>query len=455
MANRIQIRRGSGAPSGSLNYELGWDTTNKILYINDGGTDKAAALPLTGGTLTGDITIANEAPILYLKSTSMDTASTNSTGAYNYIYFTDTNNKLNAFLYGYVTGSSSYLYIGVRHRNTGDTDNVQNYFRISISADNTAEVYFNNPAAWRSGLSAACMVIDNGYFALMPTSGSNGWIKIGTSNIDYGLLPSQSGNAGSGHNSLGAGSWYWKYAYIDEIYGTLNGNITGSASYLSCPNLSTEADIPTNGTTHTYRGSGDNWQGNITSMAYAGILSVDGSYSRGWQMWASRGTDGVLHWRNPNGTATAWENERIILDSTNYTSYTVNKTGSGASGSWGISISGTAQSAVNASNANQVLVWSSNETAIGAAATPANATNSSIWINYRSGSGGTTTDGATKLTDYYFGNRKGAIDDVVIHAAIIDAKIKDGGGTARRIWVTTTNAKPSGAVNGDIVLVKV
>lgn len=57
MANRIQIRRGSGNPgSNLLSYELGWDTTNKALYINDGGTPKIAALPLTGGTLSGSIT---------------------------------------------------------------------------------------------------------------------------------------------------------------------------------------------------------------------------------------------------------------------------------------------------------------------------------------------------------------------------------------------------------------
>lgn len=43
-----------------------------------------------------------------------------------------------------------------------------------------------------------------------------------------------------------------------------------------------------------------------------------------------------------NGT---WQNWRKILDSTNYTSYTVKKDGTGASGTWGINISGNAASA--------------------------------------------------------------------------------------------------------------
>ena len=43
-----------------------------------------------------------------------------------------------------------------------------------------------------------------------------------------------------------------------------------------------------------------------------------------------------------NGT---WQDWRKILDSSNYTDYTVTKTGSGASGSWGISITGNAATA--------------------------------------------------------------------------------------------------------------
>ena len=53
---------------------------------------------------------------------------------------------------------------------------------------------------------------------------------------------------------------------------------------------------------------------------------------------------GNLMWGKQYGSST-WQAERVILDSANYTSYTVTKTGGGASGTWGIGISGNAATA--------------------------------------------------------------------------------------------------------------
>jgi hypothetical protein len=61
-----------------------------------------------------------------------------------------------------------------------------------------------------------------------------------------------------------------------------------------------------------------------------------------------------------NGT---WQDWRIHLDSGNYTSYTVTKTGSGASGTWGISITGNATTATTAGKL-------SNTSAIGSSIQP-------------------------------------------------------------------------------------
>ena len=61
------------------------------------------------------------------------------------------------------------------------------------------------------------MTVDS-YPTLQPPSGVDNWIKIGKANTSYGLLPSQGGGAGSGHNYIGTSSWYWKYAYIDQIF---------------------------------------------------------------------------------------------------------------------------------------------------------------------------------------------------------------------------------------------
>ena len=55
-----------------------------------------------------------------------------------------------------------------------------------------------------------------------------------------------------------------------------------------------------------------------------------------------------------SGTAIGYIAGNEILHSNNYTSYTVTKTGGGASGTWGISISGNATTATTATNATQL-----------------------------------------------------------------------------------------------------
>lgn len=108
----------------------------------------------------------------------------------------------------------------------------------------------------RANLGTWSLVSDS-YNTLMPADGTtNAWIKIGTSNTSYGLLPSASGGAGSGHNYIGTSSWYWKYAYIDQIYGYLNGNISGNAATTTTTADTTNALYPvgvTSGATTTLK----------------------------------------------------------------------------------------------------------------------------------------------------------------------------------------------------------
>jgi hypothetical protein len=91
---------------------------------------------------------------------------------------------------------------------------------------------------------------------------------------------------------------------------------SGSTGYVVVNGINTEEDISTTGV-RAYSGSGSSWTGSITSMQYAAILAF-GGYSRGWQMWASRGTTASLRWRNGNSDQTAWEAERLIYDSANF-----------------------------------------------------------------------------------------------------------------------------------------
>ena len=60
------------------------------------------------------------------------------------------------------------------------------------------------------------------------------------------------------------------------------------------------------------------------------------------QIWAEHGGSLNHRYGNAGGIDKTW---RTLLDSANYTGYTVTKTGSGASGTWGISITGNAATA--------------------------------------------------------------------------------------------------------------
>lgn len=102
-------------------------------------------------------------------------------------------------------------------------------------------------------------LISDSYNTIMPADGTtNGWYKFGTSNTSYGILPSASGSAGSGHNYIGTSSWYWKYAYIDEIHGTLKGNAETATKATQ--------DGSGNTITSTYvKKAGDSMTGNLTA----------------------------------------------------------------------------------------------------------------------------------------------------------------------------------------------
>lgn len=110
----------------------------------------------------------------------------------------------------------------------GNYDTAQHFGGIDITSakDGTITYSISAPANFRSAIGTWALISDS-YNTIMPADGTtNGWYKFGTSNTSYGILPSASGTAGSGHNFIGTSTWYWKYSYIDEIYArnlTLSG----------------------------------------------------------------------------------------------------------------------------------------------------------------------------------------------------------------------------------------
>lgn len=69
---------------------------------------------------------------------------------------------------------------------------------------------------------------------------SSSWIRTTTT----GILPYTSGDSSHGNSSLGTPTWYFSKAYIQNIYGYLNGNISGSST--SCSGNSATATTATN-----------------------------------------------------------------------------------------------------------------------------------------------------------------------------------------------------------------
>ena len=91
---------------------------------------------------------------------------------------------------------------------------------------------------------------------------------------------------------------------------------------------------------------------------------------------------------------------------------------------------GNATTSTTASNARNLLAYSGNEATLGAnSAAAGGSTNDHIWFNFRDVMGGSTTNGSTKLINYYFGNRKGTVADVTVHAATFDGNLTGSAAT--------------------------
>ena len=82
----------------------------------------------------------------------------------------------------------------------------------------------------------------------------------------------------------------------------------------------------------------------LVAGARTNFLRLDGYGSSIYGVFLVSGYQGSFY-RLLKNSSTAWAGPYLILDAGNYTSYTVTKTGGGASGTWPISISGNATSA--------------------------------------------------------------------------------------------------------------
>jgi len=113
---------------------------------------------------------------------------------------------------GYRAGNSQCPSWEVRSSNT-HTGTGEGYASYTTGTGNKAPRYVGHTH----------MKYANGFWGMITPGGADdAWIRT-TSN---GIIPYQSGNAGSGHQSLGTSTWYFSDAYIDSVHGNLDGKST-------------------------------------------------------------------------------------------------------------------------------------------------------------------------------------------------------------------------------------
>lgn len=237
----------------------------------------------------------------------------------------------------------------------------------------------------------------------------NGHITTtGTNKLTLPNITSVSGNAGTAT----------KFASAQSV--TLTGDTTGTASSQAGWSITTKTDrLSTVGDKRDVTTTPDDYKNKIifqglkTNTSFGSPSTDQYSYVVGLRGWgnSSGGNAHELAFNNSgifrrHGATTAWGSWIKMLDSENYTSYTVTKTGSGASGTWGINISGTATNATNATNAKYWGFVAANELRLDINTKPSSAISAYIGYKWSDGSAD------AKINDYRFCNGGGRLAGV-------------------------------------------
>ena len=319
--------QGNGSTIGTFNPKTGNSTIN-ITAANIGAAASSHThnyLPLTGGTITGELSFkptdsSDAAPKIY--SSTAEGGVTN----LNFVVADDSND--------------SFIFRMNYYKNTNEADRerfIINWDGVTSKAAITAPSFNGNLNGNASTAS-----------------------KLGTSTVGGTAKPIylNAGTATALSATVGSSSLpvYLNAGTITQCGTSLGVSITGNSATTNQLNVSvltsqSLADYKTSG--HLYYAGGSNTVSDKPSGVDAfGMFTMQ--TASGWQgqilMASNIATS--LYWRTANNNFNGgW---RKILDSSNYGEYVPTKTGTGASGTWGINISGNAATASKLATARTI-----------------------------------------------------------------------------------------------------
>lgn len=319
--------QGNGSTIGTFNPKTGNSTIN-ITAANIGAAASSHThnyLPLTGGTITGELSFeprdsSDAAPKIY--SSTKERGVTN----LNFAVADD--------------GGDSFIFRINFWDNTNDEDRerfIINWYGVTSKAAITAPSFNGNLNGNASTAS-----------------------KLGTSTVGGTAKPIylNAGTATALSATVGSSSLpvYLNAGTITQCGTSLGVSITGNSATTNQLNVSvltsqSLADYETSG--HLYYAGGSNTVSDKPSGVDAfGMFTMQ--TASGWQgqILMASNTATSLYWRTANNNFNGgW---RKILDSSNYGEYVPTKTGTGASGTWGINISGNAATASKLATARTI-----------------------------------------------------------------------------------------------------
>jgi hypothetical protein len=330
VASAVSLWNQSGTWIGALNAAGGSQVNgNTILHA---GNYNSYALPLGGGILTGTLVAASGTVLSF-------NAGTTTADSYNYVLqaSNDTGAKLVVFVNGSTRSADGGVNASVIRSDGGPLVLGSTSYNTNILGSNVTiptNVRIGAGNASPNGTAFSHTIAGVSSERVVNFDGNGGAPSVWWTNGATALFAIDGTTAGALFWANSGGSWQQQ---MSVTYGTVNVNTTlqqGGNQVLHAGNYTNYA-VAKNGsswTPHPSTTRSAEFNTFYTDYGYIQFGPANGS-------WAHIYSDKNFYFNQE-----IWINNNRVLDASNYTSYAPSLTGSGASGTWGINVTGTAGS---------------------------------------------------------------------------------------------------------------